>query len=149
MHLQWRLTSFNDLSADELYRIIRLRNEVFVVEQTCVYQDADDKDQMSKHLSGWQNDELVAYCRILPPGVSFDEASIGRVVTSPLYRKAGIGRALMQLAIEKTIEQFTCKKITISAQLYLKAFYESLGFEVIGVPYPEDGIPHIRMLYTL
>jgi ElaA protein len=148
MQVNWRYCSFNELSVAELYAILQLRNEVFVVEQNCVYQDADNKDLKSFHLSGWHGNNLVAYCRILPRGISYDEASIGRVITSPAFRKTGNGRELMQLAIAKTLEQFNCDRIIISAQLYLKKFYESLGFIQNSETYLEDNIPHIEMLYT-
>jgi ElaA protein len=148
MELTWKYTAFQALSVEELYAIMQLRNEVFVVEQNCVYQDADSKDAGSFHLAGWLDDVLVAYCRLLPPGLSFEEASIGRVVTSPLHRKSGFGRELVQLGIEKTLNQFSCTTITIGAQLYLKTFYESLGFKQISPQYLEDNIPHIEMRYT-
>src|SRR5665647_711739 len=130
--LHWIYKSFEALTNTELYAIMQLRNEVFVVEQNCVYQDADNKDIQSFHLSGWDNNILVAYCRILPPELSFAEASIGRVVTAGPYRKTGSGRVLMQRAILATLQQFNCRQITISAQLYLKKFYESLGFAQIS-----------------
>src|SRR6187549_911569 len=97
--MKWMLVKFDDLSALELYKIMQLRNEVFVVEQNCVYQDADDKDPKGFHFMGWDNDNLVAYTRLLPPGVSYAEPSIGRVVTSPAARKTGIGRELMVRSI--------------------------------------------------
>lgn len=145
MELNWRYKSFDELTSSELYGIVELRNEVFVVEQNCVYQDADNKDEASFHLTGWDNEQLIAYCRILPPGLSFTEASIGRVVTSPGYRKTGCGRKLIELAITYTLRQFNCKKITIGAQLYLQKFYESFGFVQVSDVYQEDGIPHIEM----
>ncbi|MBL0355539.1 MAG: GNAT family N-acetyltransferase [Chitinophagaceae bacterium] len=146
MQLNWIYKPFNELTAAELYAILQLRNEVFVVEQNCVYQDADNKDQPAYHLCGWDGDTLVAHCRILPTGISYDDhPSIGRVVTSPQYRKGGYGRQLMQLGIEKTIGQFGDPVIIIGAQLYLQAFYESLGFVQISETYMEDGIPHITM----
>lgn len=148
MELNWKYAAFDELNVAELYAIMQLRNEVFVVEQNCVYQDADDKDLKSYHLAGWDGNKLVAYCRILPPGVSYPHASIGRVVTSPAYRKTGSGRSLMLKAIVKTLSQFTCSKITISAQFYLTKFYESLGFTASGEIYLEDNIPHIEMQYT-
>lgn len=148
MQLTWRYNLFNELSPAMLYAILQLRNEVFVVEQNCVYQDADNKDYKSFHLSGWDGDILVAYCRILPPGISFQDASIGRVVSNPLYRKTGSGRALMALAVQKTREQFNCSIITIGAQLYLKKFYESFGFKQVGHSYLEDNIPHIEMRWN-
>ena len=148
MQLTWKYNSFNELSPAMLYAILQLRNEVFVVEQNCVYQDADNKDDKSFHLSGWDGDILVAYCRILPPGISFQDASIGRVVSNPRYRKTGSGRALMELAVHKTREQFNCSTITIGAQLYLKQFYESFGFKQVSHTYLEDNIPHIEMRWS-
>ena len=117
MQLKWKLNYFKELSTDELYTILQLRNEVFVVEQNCIYQDADSKDSISFHLSGWDGVNLVAYCRILPPGVSYTEASIGRVVSAPQYRNKGYGKQLMNEAIIHTLAQFECNTIQISAQL--------------------------------
>jgi len=148
MELSWTYQFFNELTPYQLYAIMQLRIEVFSVEQNCVYQDADGKDQYSFHLCGWNGDKLVAYSRILPPGLSYDHPSIGRVVTSPHYRKGGHGRTLMQKAITKTVEQFNDPVIIIGAQLYLKAFYGSLGFEQISDVYLEDNIPHIKMQRT-
>ena len=102
MQISWKYTSFDDLTVAELYAILQLRQEVFVIEQNCIYQDADDKDQKSFHLMGWVDNKLVAYCRILPPGLSYPEASIGRVASSPASRNKGYGRELMKLAIIKT-----------------------------------------------
>ena len=146
--LRWKYQSFEELSNLQLYTILQLRIEIFSVEQNCVYQDADNKDLKSFHLSAWDNNVLVAYCRILPPNVCYKDASIGRVVTSISYRRTGAGRELMQRAITAALQQFNCSKITISAQLYLKRFYESLGFKPLGETYLEDGIPHIEMHYT-
>ena len=143
--MTWVLKKFTALTAEELYAILQLRNEVFVVEQNCVYQDADDKDHLSWHLAGWDDEKLVAYTRLIPPGVSYQEASIGRVVTSPACRKTGIGRELMQVSIDKTFSLFACSSIKIGAQLYLQDFYTSLGFVRCGTGYLEDGIPHIEM----
>ena len=145
INMNWVYKNFNDLTVLELYAILKLRSEVFVVEQNCVYLDTDNKDQLSFHLSGWIGNELVAYARILPPGSAFQEASIGRVVTNPQYRKTGAGKALMQRAIEKTLQQFDVSAIKIGAQLYLLSFYKSLGFKISGPEYLEDGIPHIEM----
>ena len=146
MLLNWTCKKFDELTAAELYAIIRLRNEVFVVEQNCVYQDADGKDQQCFHLMGREDsEELVAYCRIMPPGALYPECSIGRVVSSPKYRKTGAGRELMKLAINKTLTQFNTTVIKIGAQLYLKDFYISLGFIQCSEQYLEDGIPHIAM----
>lgn len=145
MQLNWIYKSFHLLTVEELYAVMQLRNEVFSVEQNCVYQDADDKDQASYHLTGWDGKKLAAYCRILPAGLSYDSPSIGRVVSSPAYRNSGCGRQLMQLAIAKTLAQFNHPLITISAQFYLKKFYSDLGFRQISDVYEEDGIPHIKM----
>lgn len=145
MELKWLLKKFDELSAAELYAIMQLRNEVFVVEQNCVYQDADNVDQQSWHLTGWLDTKLVAYTRIIPAGICFDTPSIGRVVSSPAYRKSGVGRKLMMLSIEKTNQLFNDTAIKIGAQLYLKKFYESLGFVPYSQQYLEDGIPHIKM----
>jgi ElaA protein len=142
----WRCTTFHDLTAGELYSILRLRNEVFVVEQNCVFQDADNKDQESFHLMGWIGDHLAAYTRIVPKGVTFPYNSIGRVVTSPASRKGGVGKALMQKSIEVCEELFGKDTIKIGAQLYLKKFYEGFGFVQTGEAYDEDGIDHIHML---
>ncbi len=148
MQLKWKLNYFKELSTEELYTILQLRNEVFVVEQNCIYQDADSKDSISFHLSGWDGVNLVAYCRILPPGVSYTEASIGRVVSSPQYRNKGYGKQLMNEAIIHTLAQFECNTIKISAQLYLQKFYEQLGFIKLSDSYLEDNIPHIEMLFS-
>jgi ElaA protein len=137
---------FNDLTPHELYEILHLRNEVFVVEQNCVFQDADHKDQQSYHLVGWIDNELAAYTRLVPPGVAYDEMSIGRVVTSPKYRRSGMGKLLMEESIIRCYDLFGKGAIRIGAQLYLKHFYESFGFQQEGEEYLEDGIPHIYMI---
>lgn len=144
--MNWILKKFEALTADELYAILRLRNEVFVVEQDCVYQDADDKDQSSLHLSGWKENELAAYCRIIPPGIAYEECSIGRVVSSPRHRNTGVGRELMNQAIAMALDLFPECPIRIGAQSYLEKFYTTLGFRRCSDEYLEDGIPHIQML---
>ncbi len=146
MQIQWICKSFSELTSAELYAILRLRNEVFVVEQNCVFQDADNKDQQSMHLMGWINDELAAYTRLLNVGVAYDKVSIGRVVTSPTYRNSGIGKVLMAESIEKCNALFGMQDIKIGAQLYLKKFYESFGFAQTSEVYDEDGIDHIEMI---
>ena len=145
MQLNWILKKFDELTAVELYSIMQLRNEVFVVEQNCVYQDADDKDQLSMHFCGWDNEKLAAYTRIIPSGISYNDASIGRVVTSPAYRNKGMGRQLMKESISRTFSQFDCSAIKIGAQVYLTKFYQSLGFVQSSAAYLEDGITHIEM----
>lgn len=146
MELTWTLKKYDELTVSELYAILQLRNEVFVVEQNCPYQDADNKDQKSFHFMGWDNSTLVAYTRIIPQGISYTEASIGRVVTNPRYRGTGAGKQLMQLSISNTLQLFNCTQIKIGAQLYLKKFYENLGFVQCSDNYLEDNIPHIEML---
>ena len=145
MPLVWVIRKFHELTAAELYSVMQLRNEVFVVEQYCVYQDADGKDKQALHLAGWEDGELIAYCRILPPGICFPESSIGRVVSSPKYRKTGAGKELMKMAIGKAFDLFSCTTIRIGAQLYLANFYTSFGFVQCSETYLEDGIPHIEM----
>ena len=146
MQLHWLLKRFDELTPYQLYAILQLRNEVFVVEQNCVFQDADDKDQNSYHLMGFLDNKLVAYTRLVPAGVSYEQASIGRVVTSPLVRRSGAGKLLMQQSIDSLYTLFGKVPIKIGAQLYLQHFYESFGFERISDIYLEDGIEHIYML---
>jgi ElaA protein len=146
MQVQWLLKKFEDLTPYQLYAILQLRNAVFVVEQNCVFQDADDKDQNSYHLMGFTNNRLVAYTRLVPPGEIYQDPSIGRVVTSPLIRKSGAGRELMTRSINEVYKLFGIRAIKIGAQLYLKSFYNSLGFQQVGEVYLEDGIEHIYMV---
>lgn len=147
MEISWEITRFEDLSPEKLYRIMRLRAEVFIVEQNCPYQDADGKDQKSFHVMGYDSDrELVTYCRILPENISYPEVSIGRVVSSSKVRGKGAGKLLMERALEEIELLFGNEPVRIGAQLYLKKFYESFGFVVISDEYMEDGIPHIEML---
>ncbi len=143
----WICKTFNELTVAELYRILQLRSEVFVVEQNCVYLDPDGKDLSCYHLCAWLHDQLVAYCRIVPPGVSYEEASIGRVLTHPAHRKDGYGKLLMQNAIKKTYALYNGSTIKIGAQQYLVQFYGDLGFEAVSEPYLEDDIPHVLMLH--
>lgn len=146
MQMNWLLKKFEELTPHQLYAILQLRNEVFVVEQNCVFQDADDKDQGSYHLMGFINDKLIAYTRLVPPGLSYEQASIGRVVTSPSVRRSGTGRELMQQSIDAIYKLFGVQPIKIGAQLYLKEFYESLGFKQVSEVFLEDGIEHIYMI---
>lgn len=145
--MNWILKKFDELLPHELYAIMQLRNEVFVVEQNCVYQDADNKDIDSYHFMGWSdNDQLVAYTRLLPPGIAYTEPSIGRVVTSPSARKTGVGRELMEESIKQVFHLFGNFSIKIGAQLYLLAFYTSLGFKQTSNIYLEDNIEHVEMI---
>ena len=148
MAINWKLKKFSDLTPYELYDALKLRSEVFVVEQNCVFLDQDNIDQQCYHLSGYEQERLVAYCRIVPPGISYKEASIGRVVTSPSIRKNGIGKELMLEAIEAISDLYRNVSIKIGAQLYLKKFYGLFGFEQISDVYLEDGVKHIYMQKT-
>jgi ElaA protein len=146
--ITWTCKRFDDLTPHELYAILQLRNEVFVVEQNCVFQDADNKDQSSYHFMGWMNDKLIAYTRLVPPGVAYEEVSIGRVITSLALRRTSIGKELMERSIEKAKELFGKNEIKLGAQLYLKKFYESLRFRQCSNIYLEDGIEHIEMILS-
>ncbi len=138
--------SFSELSKNELYQLLQLRSEVFVVEQNCVYQDIDFKDQKAYHVLGFKNDNIVAYTRIFNPGDYFSEASIGRVVVKKEERKYGYGHQILKASIEAITTNFKETTIKISAQTYLKKFYESHGFKQVGEAYLEDNIPHIAMV---
>ena len=144
--MNWKLKTFDELTNHELYALLKLRSLVFVVEQNCVFQDMDDKDQQSLHLLGFEDGILAAYSRLLPAGLSYTEASIGRVVTDPAFRRKGAGKELMQASIDKLEEALGKQPIRIGAQLYLEAFYTSFGFHTNSEVYIEDGIPHIEML---
>jgi ElaA protein len=147
---QFILKYFDDLSIHELYDLLQLREEVFQIEQNCIYKDIDDKDKKCYHLMLYNDNELVAYCRLVPEGISYDGyASIGRVVSKTKYRKKGYGRQIMNIAMEKIAQVFPYLPVKISAQLYLQKFYESYGFIAEGEWYMEDEIPHIAMVFKL
>lgn len=138
--------SFSELNTTELYQLLQLRAEVFVVEQNCPYLDMDDKDQKSFHVLGYDQGKLVACTRLVPQGVSYEqEPSIGRVVTHPSVRKLGYGKLLMEYSIKETKERFNANVIVIGAQQYLDRFYRELGFIPEGEMYLEDNIPHRTM----
>ncbi len=137
---------FKELTLDELYDIMQLRSEVFVVEQNCVYQDIDGKDRKALHVIGRINDNIIAYTRCFAPGYYFEEAAIGRVVVSTKYRKHDFGHKIMKASILAIQENYQTTTIKLSAQTYLKRFYETHGFNAIGEGYLEDGIPHIEMV---
>ncbi len=143
--MKWILKKFEELSTDELYAILQLRNEVFVVEQNCVFQDADNKDQAAFHFTGWEIKKLFAYTRIIPPGEAYPEPAIGRVVISPAARGGGSGKELMLRSIQAIRRLFGQVPVKIGAQLYLQEFYSSFGFRQTGAIYLEDGIEHIEM----
>ena len=144
--LQIQVKKFNELTIDQLYELLQLRSQVFVVEQDCVYQDIDSKDQKSLHILGLKNNKIIAYTRIFRPGDYFNEASIGRVVVAENERKFKYGHQIMKASINAIAAHFNTATIIISAQTYLKKFYNNLGFNQIGDGYLEDGIPHIKML---
>ncbi len=148
--IQWQWKFFNELSRDELFELLLLRQAVFVVEQHCPYQDADPLDRDSWHLLGWREEnsarELVAYLRVNASGIRYAEPSIGRVLTAASARGQGLGKELIAKGIECTECQFPGEGIRISAQLYLQKFYASFGFKEVSEPYEEDEIPHIEML---
>ncbi|PHI21056.1 GNAT family N-acetyltransferase [Lewinellaceae bacterium SD302] len=145
--IDWTTKSFQQLTVAELYELLALRAEVFVVEQDCVYQDLDGKDQESLHLLGYENGQLIAYARILDKGLSYpDYASIGRVVTSPAARGRAIGYELMREADHSLVANYGAQSVKISAQAHLQGFYGKLGYVGVGEEYLEDGIPHRAMV---
>jgi ElaA protein len=146
MNLQFVCKKFDELSLLELYHLLQIRSQVFNVEQRCDDQDVDDKDQNAYHLCVYDGDTLCAYARLLPPGLSYNEMSIGRVAVAQEYRRKNIGRKLMKVAIENCECLFGKGAIKISAQAYLQRFYESFGFRKIGDRYMEAGIEHIKMI---
>ncbi|MDO5510722.1 MAG: GNAT family N-acetyltransferase [Weeksellaceae bacterium] len=144
--LHWQLKTFDELSNLDIYEVLRLRAEVFVVEQNAAYQDVDKIDIGSHHLLGMHHDQLVTYCRIIPPGQYFTEACLGRVVTREKYRKQGFSRKAVFLALQAIQNLYNTSECRISAQEYLIDFYTSFGFEVVSERYLEDGLPHFQML---
>lgn len=147
--LQIQIKTFSELSTQELYDILRLRSQVFVVEQDCVYQDIDGKDQKALHILGFKNKNLIAYTRCFKPGDYFSEASIGRVVVAEQERQYKYGYHIMEASINAVKKYFNQTTIIISAQTYLKQFYNNLNFFEFGEEYLEDGIPHVKMKYNL
>jgi len=142
----WILRSWRELTVDELYALMRLRQQVFVVEQSCPYLDPDGIDPRCSHLWTHDGDGPVAYLRIVPPGAVYDEPSLGRVVTAPPVRRSGLGRLLVAEGIARVEAAFGRTSIRIGAQLYLERFYASFGFARASPEYLEDGIPHVKML---
>ena len=143
--LRIEVKKFEEFTIDELYDILQLRSEVFVVEQDCVYQDIDGKDRKALHVIGTKGGKVVAYTRIFDAGDYFEKASIGRVVVSKEARAYGYGHDMMKASIAAIQEHYDTTSIKISAQTYLRKFYESHGFVKVGEEYLEDGIPHIGM----
>lgn len=147
--LEIQIKTFDELQTKELYDLLQLRSEVFVVEQDCVYQDIDGKDQKALHVLGYYQDQLVAYTRLFKPGDYFEYSSIGRVVVKESFRQFGFGKDIMKASIKVIEEGSNGKMIKISAQCYLKKFYNDLGFIEEGDTYLEDGIPHMAMYRKL
>ncbi len=144
--MEIKIKTFSELNLKELYNILQLRSEVFVVEQDCVYQDIDGKDEIALHVLGKEGDKLVAYTRCFKPGDYFEEAAIGRVIVKEEHRKYGYGHEILKASIQAIEVLYKTGKIKLSAQQYLTGFYESHGFKQIGEGYLEDGIPHIAMV---
>lgn len=144
--MDWLIKTFDDLSTNELYEVLQLRVDVFVVEQDCPYHELDGKDQAAYHLLGYEGDKLVAYSRVFPAGVVGDHASIGRVIVHQEARKKGYGQLLMKEAISFAEKRLNIDTILIHAQCYLEEFYESFGFNKVSDPYDLDGILHIDMI---
>ena len=140
---------YQDLGPDRLYEILKLRSEVFVVEQKCAYQDLDNKDEKALHLVGEENNKIIAYTRIFRKGDFFKNSSIGRVLVKKEYRNKDYGRKIMISSIEKLKEDPKEEKIELSAQKYLLKFYSELGFEKTGEEYLEDNIPHVKMILKI
>ena len=146
--IRWLCLPFAELSVNQLYDIFKLRQDVFILEQTCLYPDIDGKDKRSHHLLGYLGEELVAVLRIVPPGLSYDEPSLGRIATIQSARKTGTGRRLVQQGIERLNELYPKSSIRIGAQYHLNNFYACFGFHPVGDIYDEDGITHIDMLLS-
>jgi ElaA protein len=146
MNLTHRVKAFQDLTVNELYELLKLRSEVFVVEQNCVFLDMDDKDQKCFHVMLFLDDQLVGYSRLVPAGISYQEMAIGRVITESSVRGKGLGKVVMELSIENCRQLFGPGDIRLGAQTYALGFYSSLGFVAEGDTYDEDGIEHIEMV---
>jgi ElaA protein len=148
--IEWQCSSFAELTPAQLYELLARRQQVFILEQTCLYPDMDGLDLEAHHLLGWRIEngkrELAAYLRILAPGAKYTEMSIGRVLTTPAARGSGAGRELLARGIEYAEHLHPGHRIKIGAQAYLERFYQSFGFRTISEPYDEDGIMHIDML---
>lgn len=143
--LSWQCLTFHSLTPGQLYSVLQLRSEVFVVEQACIYQDLDDADQDAMHLIGYLDQQLACYARLLPPGVKYEEPSIGRIASHPTFRRHGHGRSAVKKAIDICLDIWPAEGIKISAQQRLENFYREFGFRTVSAPYLEDGIPHIEM----
>lgn len=144
--MEIKILKFEDFNVQEIYEVLKLRCEVFVVEQDCVYQDLDGKDNKALHILGYEDGLLIAYARCFDAGIYFEEAAIGRILVRDNYRKLGYGHQITKAAINVVTTKLKADKIKLSAQTYLVTFYETHGFKTIGERYLEDGIPHIGMI---
>lgn len=142
----WKVKNFEELSINELYELLKARQEVFIVEQTCYYLDADGYDDKALHLWAESDGKIVAYCRIFSHGIKYSESSIGRVLTHPESRGLGLGKSLINIALQILETRFNTRQCRISAQDYLLEFYKDFGFEDTGKKYLEDDIPHTEMV---
>jgi ElaA protein len=147
--MNFEFKNFSELSLNELYNILQLRSEIFVVEQNCIYNDLDGLDKSAVHQFLKKDEKIIAYSRLLKPGTRFPNFSIGRVVVKQSERGKGLGIAMMNSAKNYIVNEWGATKIKISAQQYLQRFYENMGFEIVTEMYLEDGIPHYGMLYEL
>ncbi|MEM8562634.1 MAG: GNAT family N-acetyltransferase [Pseudomonadota bacterium] len=147
MAYRWQISQFEALSNAELYALLRLRQEVFVLEQECLYQDLDNRDQSAVHLFCWEKNELMAYQRALAPGACFADSALGRIVVSVKARGHQVGKALVQRGVQHNLTRWPEHDVRINGQARLEHFYRSLGFAVEGDLFDEDGIPHLHMVY--
>lgn len=149
MKLIWECKRFPNIPLKQFYRILRARQEVFILEQNCNYLDCDGKDKKSYHMLAYKKQDVAAYMRILPPGLSYKEASMGRILTTKKYRGKGIGKELMERGLAFSKEKLKYRFIRMSAQSYLVPFYSNFGFQITGKEYLEDNIPHTEMILKL
>ena len=145
--MSWKIQTYDELTKEELYKIIQLRVNVFIVEQQTCYEDLDHHDQNSIHISYVKDEKIFAYTRLLPPGEKFEMASLGRVITSQEVRGTGLGKEMIQLALDTIEKTWPGSEVFIQAQEYLKNFYGSFGFKPVSKPYIYDSLPHLDMLY--
>lgn len=146
MDLRWQWFKFHEFTPSLLYQVLKLRQDVFVVEQNCPYPELDDKDQDSLHLVGFDQEEIAATTRVVPPGISYPELSLGRVVVSPKYRGKGLGHILLTETLNGILQHYGTVAVKISAQTHLQSYYQAAGFHTVGEAYLEDGFPHVAMV---
>lgn len=146
--ITWKIYAFEDLTPHLLYEILKLRQEIFIIEQECIYPDIDGADQNCYHLCGFLDESLAALLRVVPPGLNREEPALGRISVREKFRGKGAGKMLIRKGIETARQQFGDRPIRIEAQTYLDSFYKSLGFHPVGEPYDLDGIEHIQMVLS-